>query len=97
MYLGKIMEVGDGDPLYSNPQHPYTKALLDAAPVPDPEIERDRQRIILEGDLPSPLNPPPGCVFSTRCPIAVEDCRRIIPPLRPMDVGSKVACIRAGE
>ncbi len=97
MYLGKIMEVGEGDVLYEDPRHPYTKALLDAAPVPDPEIERDRQRIILEGDLPSPLNPPPGCVFSTRCPIAVEDCRRIIPPLRPMDVGSKVACIRAGE
>jgi peptide/nickel transport system ATP-binding protein len=97
MYLGKIMEVGEGDILYEDPRHPYTKALLDAAPVPDPAIERDRQRIILEGDLPSPLNPPPGCVFSTRCPIAIEDCRRIVPPLRTLDVGSKVACIRAGE
>jgi peptide/nickel transport system ATP-binding protein len=97
MYLGKIMEVGEGDILYENPLHPYTKALLDAAPVPDPVIERDRRRIILEGDLPSPLNPPSGCVFSTRCPIAIDDCRRIVPPLRVMDAGTKVACIRAGE
>jgi oligopeptide/dipeptide ABC transporter ATP-binding protein len=97
MYLGKIMEVGEGDILYENPQHPYTKALLDAAPVPDPVVERDRRRIILEGDLPSPLNPPPGCVFSTRCPIAIDECRRIIPPLRQMAAGSNVACIRAGE
>jgi oligopeptide/dipeptide ABC transporter ATP-binding protein len=91
------MEVGEGDILYENPLHPYTKALLDAAPVPDPVIERDRQRIILEGDLPSPLNPPSGCVFSTRCPIAIGDCRRIVPPLRTMGPGSNVACIRAGE
>jgi peptide/nickel transport system ATP-binding protein len=97
MYLGKIMEVGEGDVLYENPQHPYTRALLDAAPVPDPVVERDRRRIILEGDLPSPLNPPPGCVFSSRCPIAIEDCRRVVPPLRRVDVGSNVACIRAGE
>ena len=97
MYLGKIMEVGQGDILYQNPKHPYTKALLDAAPVPDPVIERDRQRIILEGDLPSPLNPPPGCVFSTRCPIAISECRSGVPPLRQMGEGSTVACIRAGE
>ncbi len=97
MYLGKIMEVGEGDILYDNPQHPYTKALLDAAPVPDPVVERDRQRIILEGDLPSPLNPPPGCVFSTRCPIAIDDCLRSVPPLRQTSEGTGVACIRAGE
>ena len=97
MYLGKIMEIGEGDILYRNPLHPYTKALLDAAPVPDPVVERDRQRIILEGDLPSPLNPPPGCVFSTRCPIAIDECRRGVPPLRNMGEGSDVACIRAGE
>jgi peptide/nickel transport system ATP-binding protein len=97
MYLGKVMEVAEGDVLYGNPQHPYTRALLDAAPVPDPAIEHDRQRIILEGDLPSPLNPPPGCVFSTRCPIAIEQCRVGVPPLRQMSAGHGVACIRAGE
>jgi peptide/nickel transport system ATP-binding protein len=97
MYLGKIMEIGEGDALYDNPQHPYTKALLDAAPVPDPAIERDRQRIILEGDLPSPLNPPPGCVFSTRCPIAIDACKSGSPPLRAMSANHGVACIRAGE
>jgi peptide/nickel transport system ATP-binding protein len=97
MYLGKIMEIGKGDVLYDNPQHPYTKALLDAAPVPDPIIERNRKRIILEGDLPSPLNPPPGCVFSTRCPIALAECRTGIPALRQMTEGHGVACIRAGE
>ncbi|MFT5182391.1 MAG: peptide/nickel transport system ATP-binding protein [Alphaproteobacteria bacterium] len=93
MYLGKIMEVGPGDVLYGDPQHPYTKALLDAAPVPDPVIERNRSRTILEGDLPSPLNPPSGCVFSTRCPIANDECRQGIPPLREIAEGHGVACI----
>jgi oligopeptide/dipeptide ABC transporter ATP-binding protein len=97
MYLGKIMEVGEGDILYDSPQHPYTRALLDAAPVPDPEVERRRRRTILEGELPSPLNPPAGCVFSTRCPIRIDDCRKVIPPLRPQNDGRRVACIRVGE
>jgi peptide/nickel transport system ATP-binding protein len=95
MYLGKIMEVGPGDVLYGDPQHPYTKALLDAAPVPDPVIERDRKRTILEGDLPSPLNPPSGCVFSSRCPVAIDECRHGVPPLRELTDGHGVACIRA--
>jgi len=94
MYLGKVMEVGEGDSLYENPQHPYTRALLDAAPVPDPEIEQNRQRTILEGDIPSPLNPPAGCVFSTRCPIATNECSNLIPPLDEFAPGHTVACIQ---
>jgi peptide/nickel transport system ATP-binding protein len=94
MYLGKIMEIGEGDALYDNPRHPYTKALMDAAPVPDPEVERRRRRTILEGELPSPLNPPAGCVFSTRCPIRVDECQKIVPPLHPLGDGRHVACIR---
>ena len=97
MYLGKIMEVGEGDDLYDNPKHPYTRALLDAAPIPDPVIERSRQRIILQGELPSPLNPPSGCVFSTRCPIRVDRCHTGVPPLQQLDNGRGVACIRVGE
>lgn len=97
MYLGKIMEIGDGDELYQNPRHPYTKALLDAAPVPDPQVERNRERIILEGDLPSPLNPPQGCVFSTRCPIKIDQCQQQVPPLHVSGNEHGVACIRATE
>lgn len=97
MYLGKIMEIGDGDDLYANPRHPYTQALLDAAPVPDPLVERDRQRTILKGELPSPLNPPKGCVFSSRCPKKIDDCLHQIPPLHDVADGHGVACIRIAE
>jgi peptide/nickel transport system ATP-binding protein len=97
MYLGKIMEIGEADALYDAPRHPYTRALLDAAPVPDPEIERSRQRTILEGELPSPLNPPPGCVFSTRCPIRIKACSEAVPPLSRLANGRGVACIRVEE
>ena len=94
MYLGHIMEVADRNELYENPLHPYTKALLSAVPIPDPVVEAQRERIILLGDVPSPLNPPSGCVFHTRCPIAIDECSGDIPELR--DVGSDhfVACIR---
>jgi oligopeptide/dipeptide ABC transporter ATP-binding protein len=82
MYLGHAMELTDRDSIFENPLHPYTKALLSAVPIPDPAIERKRERIILLGDVPSPLRPPPGCVFNTRCPIAIDECRTRIPEWR---------------
>jgi len=92
MYLGKMMELADRNELYENPLHPYTKALLSAVPVPDPAVERRRERVILTGDVPSPLMPPPGCVFHTRCPIAGDECRLSIPEFRDMGGGHLVAC-----
>ncbi len=92
MYLGKIMELGDVDRLYNHPKHPYTMALLSAVPVPDPVIEATRERIILEGDIPSPANPPPGCPFNTRCPIAQERCVLEVPEFREIEGGHWVAC-----
>ncbi len=97
MYLGKIMELTDRWELYENPLHPYTKALLSAVPIPDPAVEAQRDRIILTGDVPSPLNPPSGCVFHTRCPIAVDECKARIPEWRKVgSPGSEhwVACHR---
>ena len=94
MYLGKIVEITDRKSLYESPQHPYTKALLSAVPIPDPAVEAGRERVVLGGEVPSPLNPPSGCVFHPRCPIAVDECRRIVPELREVRPDHRAACIR---
>ena len=94
MYLGHIVEVADRNELYDNPLHPYTRALLSAVPIPDPIVEAERERIILTGDVPSPMNPPPGCVFHTRCPVMIDECQEEMPELREVQPGHWVACIR---
>ena len=92
MYLGKIVEIAECDELFDYPLHPYTKALLAAVPVPDPEIERRREHTVMTGEVPSPMNPPNGCVFHPRCSIAVDGCSLEIPELREMKPGHFVAC-----
>jgi oligopeptide transport system ATP-binding protein len=92
MYLGKIVELADRDELYENPMHPYTQALLSAVPIPDPKIETQRKRIILEGDVPSPANPPKGCNFSTRCPRVMDICRQQDPPFKEYKPAHYAAC-----
>jgi oligopeptide transport system ATP-binding protein len=92
MYLGKLAEVATRDELYSNPLHPYTQALLSAVPIPDPVVEERRRRIILEGDVPSPANPPKGCHFCTRCPRVMDICREVDPEFRDMGGGHWAAC-----
>jgi len=92
MYLGRIVELASVDEVYNNPQHPYTQALHSAVPVPDPIMESIRERVILEGDIPSPSNPPPGCPFHTRCPVAVAKCSQEVPEWREAEAGHWVAC-----
>jgi peptide/nickel transport system ATP-binding protein len=94
MYLGRIVEITRSRELYDNPLHPYTKALLSAIPIADPFVEETRERIILTGEVPSPLNPPPGCSFHPRCFMAIPECSQAIPPLRDVGNGHQVACIR---
>jgi oligopeptide/dipeptide ABC transporter ATP-binding protein len=90
MYLGKIVEIADKEALFETPQHPYTQALMAAAPIPDPHVKRER--IVLQGDVPSPINPPSGCAFHTRCPFAFERCKVETPPLKATADGRQVAC-----
>jgi oligopeptide/dipeptide ABC transporter ATP-binding protein len=92
MYLGKIVELADRKALYDEPLHPYTRALLSAVPIPDPELELRRERMMLGGEVPSALAPPPGCVFHPRCPIAIDRCRGDVPPLREIKPGHWAAC-----
>ena len=96
LYMGNVMEIADRDSLYAKPRHPYTKALISAVPVPDPKIERHKKVIQIEGDLPSPLDPPSGCVFRTRCPMADARCASEIPVLREKESEHHVACHHAG-
>jgi peptide/nickel transport system ATP-binding protein len=95
MYLGRIVEITDWKSLCENPLHPYTKALLSAVPVPDPFVEEKREEIILEGGVPSPVNPPAGCSFHPRCWMAIGECHQAVPPLRHVSAHHEVACIRA--
>lgn len=97
MYLGKVMEISDGEALFENPRHPYTKALLSA--IPTINFDNPKEKFILQGDVPTPLDPPPGCPFHTRCPFAIDSCKEIVPTLEAQkdDPTCFVACIRAGE
>jgi len=97
MYLGKLVETGPASDVVDRPLHPYTRALVSAVPIPNPQLERRRQRIILQGDPPSPLNPPAGCSFHPRCPFAVEECKLKAPELAEKEVRRFAACIRVGE
>ena len=92
MYLGKLVELAECDELFDNPLNPYTQALLGSVPIPDPEIERQREHRVIQGEVPSPMNPPSGCVFHPRCPKAVENCKEEIPGLREIKPGHWVAC-----
>ena len=97
MYLGRIVELGPAARVFERPLHPYTKALVSAVPIPDPAREKQRQRIVLAGDPPSPMNPPGGCPFHPRCLYCVDDCKKVVPHLEDFDTEQTVSCIRARE
>ena len=92
MYLGNVVELSESFELYKNPIHPYTKTLMSAVPIPDPIVTRSRERLILEGDIPSPINPPSGCKFHTRCPYAMDCCREEVPEFKEYASGHYAAC-----
>ena len=92
MYLGKLVELADGDEVFDNPKHPYTRALLNAVPIPDPTVEKERDHKVITGEVPSPMNPPSGCVFHPRCTLAVDSCRTSVPEFREVSSGHRVAC-----
>lgn len=92
LYLGKVVELTDRDRLYANPRHPYTKALISAVPLPDPNKEQNKKQLVISGELPSPLNPPSGCTFRTRCPLATSVCAEKVPPLEQIEPNHWVAC-----
>ena len=94
MYLGHMVEIADRADIYVNPLHPYTSALLSAVPIPDPVIDAQRERVTLSGEVPSPLNPPTGCVFHPRCPMATDECSQVTPELREVEPGHCAACIK---
>lgn len=94
MYLGRLVELAESDELFANPLHPYTQALLEAVPIPDPDVERRRAHRVMKGEVPSPINPPSGCVFHPRCPLAADSCRTEVPQLRELKPGHWVACPR---
>ena len=97
MYLGRIVEQGPAEEICARPKHPYTQALISAVPVPDPKKERQRERIVLEGDVPSPMNPPSGCSFHPRCPHVEDRCRSMMPEEMEMGAGHQVSCHLAGK
>jgi oligopeptide transport system ATP-binding protein len=97
MYLGKMVELADADEIYNRPLHPYSKSLLSAVPIPDPKIARANKRIVLGGDIPSPLNAPSGCPFHTRCPYATDICSQSMPAFEEIEKGHFIACHRAKE
>lgn len=97
MYLGRVMEMASSEELFANPQHPYTKALIDAVPNPDPLAEAGKEAAPLAGEIPSPLDPPPGCVFNTRCPIATQACSEQVPPSVPVGAGHVAACLKVTQ
>ncbi|MBR4759838.1 MAG: ABC transporter ATP-binding protein, partial [Lachnospiraceae bacterium] len=97
MYLGRLVELAKADQICDKPLHPYTKALMSAVPVPDPNIARENKRIALSGEIPSPLHAPAGCPFHTRCPYATDACKESMPPLTEVESGRFVACHRVGE